>query len=154
MGKALYVEATAVGYYGGKRVAGSKFWLADGKAEFSKKWMKEADPSQATEAAPQPVDGGSEAEQNEQIAELTKAAETAEAERKVAEDKVEGAEKERDDAKTEAADLKAKLEAAEAERDKLKADLESATAPASTGTAQPAAKPAGASDKGGNGNKA
>lgn len=146
--KPKYVEATDVGYYGGKRVVGSRFWLADGDAEFSKKWMKEADPSQATEAAPQPVDGGSEAEQNEQIAELTKAAETAEAERKVAEDKVEGAEKERDDAKTEAADLKAKLEAAEAERDKLKADLEAATAPAGTGTSQ-APKSAG-----GNGAKA
>jgi len=52
MAKAMYVEATADGYYGGKRVAGSRFWLADGKAEFSRRWMKELDASEATEAAP------------------------------------------------------------------------------------------------------
>ena len=47
MDKALYVEATAIGYYGGKRVAGSKFWLANGETEFSSKWMKKANPLQA-----------------------------------------------------------------------------------------------------------
>lgn len=55
MDKALYVEATAVGYYGGKRVAGSKFWLANGETEFSSKWMKKTNPLQATDPPPDSV---------------------------------------------------------------------------------------------------
>lgn len=163
MGKARYVEATADGYYGGKRVVGKKFWLADGGKEFSKKWMKDADPSSA-DPAPAPSAAEANAEHDEQVAELTKAAETAVEERDAAEAKVEGAEKERDDAKADAdaakeiqKDLGDCLKAAEksvadltAERDKLKAELEEATKL----TPKPAEKPSGSSDKGGSGAKA
>ncbi len=141
MGKPRYVEATLDGYYGGKRVAGSKFWLADGKAEFSKKWMKDAKPS-SDDPEPAPLDGGSEAEQKEQIAQLTKNAEAAEA-------KAGEAEAERDAAKDELTAVSDKLLATEAERDSLRAQLD-ASAEASVNPA----KPGGSSDKGGSGAKA